>query len=308
MPLFDLSTRTKLRLSGSDRVRFLNGQITNDARKANANASLSACVLTAKGKLDAFVFMGAEPEAFLLDADPELRGMLAARLERYVIADDVTIEDVTDEFALFHVTGAAEPAEPNDAHWRRSKRFGETGWDLFVRSEEHDQVRQLLAAQHSLCDADEAERWRIEQGIPRWGRELTDQIIPVEANLADETVDYAKGCYIGQEVISRMKMSGQTNKRLCGLVSLDGTALTPDLRLFAAGVAAPPVAGDAVSGREAGWITSAIKSDRLGKEIALGFVKRGFNEPGTRLLARTATDSKGGSEVEVYALPFAPSA
>ena len=63
---------------------------------------------------------------------------------------------------------------------------------------------------------------RIEQGAPRWGWELTDQIIPVEANLADDAIDYAKGCYIGQEIISRMKISGQTNKRLCGLVSLDG--------------------------------------------------------------------------------------
>lgn len=281
-------------------MRFLNGQMTNDARKANANASLPACVLNAKGKLDAFVFLGVEPEAFLLDADPELRETLAARLERYVIADDVTIEDVTDELALFHVTGEAAPAGPNDAHWRRSKRFGEAGWDLFVAAEEHDQLGQLLAAQHSLCQADEAERWRIERGVPRWGRELTDQIIPVEANLADDTVDYAKGCYIGQEVISRMKISGQTNKRLCGLVSLDGTALTPDLRLFPS-----PVAGDAVpGGREAGWITSAVKSDRLEKEIALGFVKRGFNDPGTRLIARSAADLGGGIEVEVHALPL----
>src|SRR6266566_5089576 len=65
------------------------------------------------------------------------------------------------------------------------------------------------------------------QGIPRWSCELTEEIIPVEANLEQGTIDYQKGCYIGQEVISRIKMSGQTNKRLCGLISLDDVPLQP---------------------------------------------------------------------------------
>ena len=126
-----------------------------------------------------------------------------------------------------------------------------------------------------FCDEECAELLRIEQGIPRWGRELTDQIIPTEANLEATSIDYAKGCYIGQEVISRIKMSGQTNKRLCGLVSLSGTPLRPGMRLAAAGD----------EGKEAGWITSAVRSPRLEKEIALGYVKRGFNAAGSRLHA-----------------------
>ena len=128
---------------------------------------------------------------------------------------------------------------------------------------------------------------RIEQGVPRWGRELTNEIIPVEANLEASSIDYEKGCYIGQEVISRMKMSGQTNKRLCGLVSLSGAPLAADMRLTS----------ESDPGKDAGWITSATKSDRLGREIALGYVKRGFNETGTRLLA-------GEVPVQVTPLPF----
>ncbi|MEO7723699.1 MAG: glycine cleavage T C-terminal barrel domain-containing protein [Chthoniobacterales bacterium] len=286
MPLFDLSGRPKFRLTGSDRVRFLNGQVTNDVRKANANWSMPACVLTAKGKTDAFIFIRAEAEALFVDADSEQRESLAQRLERYIIADDVVVEDVSEEFALFHVTAEQAPALPNDALWRRAKRFGLAGWDLFVPAAEHGRVLQELAAQEPLLDAEATERLRIEQGIPRWGHELSDQIIPVEANLADEALDYAKGCYIGQEVISRMKMSGQMSKRLCGLVSLDGSPLAPETRLLA-----PEEAKDV------GWITSATRSDRLGKEIALGYVKRGFNEPGGKLLA-------GGQTVEVVTLPF----
>ena len=297
MPLFDLSDRVKLRLTGSDRVRFLNGQVTNDVRKANANLSMAACVLSAKGKMDALIFIGAGDEDFFVDSDPELKETLAARLDRYLIADEVVIEDVTDDFALFHVTGGTAPTLPNEAHWRGGKRFGTAGWDLLVAAAEREKTWQLLAAEEPICDAAEAERWRIERGVPRWGRELTHEIIPVEANLAEEGIDYAKGCYIGQEVISRMKMSGQTNKRLCGLVSIEGAALSPGMRLSPAAVA-----GIADPGKEMGWITSATRSDRLGKEIALGYVKRGANEVGTRLAARMTDDAP--INVEVIALPF----
>ncbi len=283
--LFDLSTRTKLRLTGNDRVRYLNGQVTNDVRKANAEASLMACVLTAKGKTDGLVFITTEDDALLLDADADLRETLAARLERYIIADDVTLEDVTDEFALFHVLGESAPLLPNEPNWRRSKRFGLTGWDLLVPAAEHAQVLQALAALQPLASDDEAERFRIEQGIPRAGRELTGEIIPVEANLEADAIDYAKGCYIGQEVISRMKMSGKTNKRLRGLISLEGTPLAPAMKLF-----------DSVSGKEVGRITSATRSERLGQEIGLGYVKTAFNKVGTKLMAETW--------VEVTDLPF----
>lgn len=291
MPRFDLSARLKLRLTGSDRVRFLNGQVTNDIRKANANLSMAACVLNARGKMDALIFVGAGKDDLLVDADPELEEILAPRLDRYLIADDVAIEDVTEDFSLFHVTGETAPTLPNDAHWRRGKRFGTAGWDLFVARAEHERSRQLLAAEEPIEEAAEAERWRIEQGVPRWGHELTPQIIPVEAQLEVDAIDYAKGCYIGQEVISRMKMSGQTNKRLCGLVAVEGTPLAPGMRLFA-------IEG----GKEVGWLTSATRSNRLGLEIALGYVKRGANDVATRLTARAADDATAA--VEVVELPF----
>ena len=292
MPLFDLSERLKLRMTGSDRVRFLNGQVTNDVRKANANLSMPACVLNTKGKIDGFVFVSAGAEELFIDADGAQCETLVQRLERYLIADDVTIEDVTEKFALFHVAGETAPILPNEMDWRRAKRFGTSGWDLVVAMAEHDSVLQLLSAKDSLWDAERAERWRIEQGVPRWGYELTAQIIPVEANLAGEAIDYGKGCYIGQEVISRMKMSGQMNKRLCGLVSLDGSPLAPGTRLLSPD-----------DEKDTGWITSATRSDRLGKEIALGYVKRGWNDVGAQLTAR---DPAGGtSNVTVVKLPFA---
>jgi len=284
----DLSARAKFRVTGTDRVRFLNGQITNDLRKANETGAMEACVLNAKGKLNAHIFIAALGESFLIDAEPELRETLRARLERYVIADDVQIDDVTDEFALFHVF-TDEPPVPGSGRSVSAHRFVATGWDIWSDLAHHDALRLELAAAYLFIDSAAAEVMRIEQGLPRWGRELTDEIIPIEANLEERTIDYQKGCYIGQEVISRMKMSGQTNKRLCGLISLNNTPLQPNMKLVAS----------SASGREGGWITSATRSQR--REIALGYVKRGFNNPGTNL---NALSPDAAIPVEVVSLPF----
>jgi tRNA-modifying protein YgfZ len=285
---FDLSTRVKLRVTGADSFRFLNGQITNDLRKATASSTIQASVLNAKGKLSGHAFISKDGDgAFLLDADGELRDELPTRLERYIIADDVQVEDVTDRFSILHFIGDSQPAVATPARIVASDRFGLAGWDVWSDRLPGAELRQQFSERFTFCDEVCAEIFRIERGIPRWGCELTSEIIPVEANLEATSIDYEKGCYIGQEVISRMKMSGQTNKRLCGLVSLSGASLGADLRLTS----------EADPGKDAGWTTSAIRSDRLGKEIALGYVKRGFNETGTHLLA-------AGTPIRVESLPF----
>src|SRR5213080_686721 len=126
----DLSERAKFRITGTDRFRFLNGQITNDLRGASETAAIEACVLNAKGKLDAHIFIAAVGESFLIDAEPELRETLRARLERYVIADDVQIEDVTDEFSLFHVLAEASP-QPEHGRIFSGQRFATPGYDIW---------------------------------------------------------------------------------------------------------------------------------------------------------------------------------
>src|SRR5437660_11882704 len=100
---FDFSDRTKLRLTGADRVRFINGQITNDIGKATESTSIAACVLNVKGKLNAHIFISVEGDSILLDADAVLRDSLVARLERYIIADAVRAEDITQSFAILHL-------------------------------------------------------------------------------------------------------------------------------------------------------------------------------------------------------------
>lgn len=288
----DLSGRAKFCITGTDRLRFLNGQITNDLRKASETSAIEACILNAKGKTDAHIYVSASGESFLVDAAADLRETLKARLERYVIADDVQIEDVTDQFSLFHTLSQQSPTLEN-GRMVSVRRFAEPGWDIWGDATQHRVSLQKLSSQWTLCDSEAAEVMRIEQGIPSWGRELTNDIIPIEANLEQRAIDYQKGCYIGQEVISRIKMSGQTNKRLCGLISLDELPLHPGMKL----------AVSSAPGKEVGWITSSTRSKR--QEIALGYVKRGFNSASTRLNALASADpASAPASVEVVPLPF----
>src|SRR5438093_898043 len=269
-PIFlDLSERAKFRITGTDRLRFLNGQITNDLRKASETSAIEACILNAKGKTDALIFVSAAGESCLVDAAADLRETLKVRLERYVIADDVQIEEVTDQFLLFHLLSKQPPAL-EFGRIVSVHRFAEPGWDIWAEVAQHGGLLQELSLRWTLRDSDAAEVMRIEQGIPRWGRELTSEIIPIEANLEQRTIDYQKGCYIGQEVISRIKMSGQTNKRLCGLISVDDIPLQPGMRLVA----------PSAPGKEVGWITSASRSETIGNEINVVWTRRFQNQNG----------------------------
>ena len=293
---FDLSERTKLRLTGRDRVRFLNGQTTNDISKATASASVAACILNVKGRLNGYVFVSAPADCLLLDGPVELRETLPMRLDRYVIADDVQIEDVTDQFSLFHVLGHPVPSLSRISGIRSANRFGSSGFDIWHPASERDDLFEELSRSIAFCDEACAETFRIEQGIPRWGRELTEEIIPLEANLEASCIDYQKGCYIGQEIISRMKMSGQRNKSLCGLILVGSGTLAPGMKLVTTGA----------ESKDAGWITSAATSSRLGLQIALAFVKRPFNQTGTQLTAFQSSAEPVDNRAEVVNLPFSP--
>jgi tRNA-modifying protein YgfZ len=282
---FDLSARTKLRVAGADRVRFLNGQTTNDVRKARSDATQESCVLNSKGHLDAHVFLFEISNEIWIDADAELREQLQGRLERYIIADDVLVEDASESFAPFHVLVELKPEGVEAKFCVRSRRLGCDGWDLWVESVAAKEATDALAATYHRADENEWERLRIENGIPRWGRELTPDIIPPEANLAERAIDYDKGCYIGQEVISRMKMSGQVRQRLCGLVSEKVLYSGMELR---------------VEEKVVGRVTSAVFSSRTNSNIGLAMIKRGYYDIGTSLLA---SNEKAQTNVRIVALP-----
>jgi len=288
--LLDLSDRALWRLTGADRVRYLNGQVTNDIRRVRADAALPACVTTAKGRLSGVIFVSAGPDFLRIDAEPALREPLAARLERYIIADDVALEDATGSECLFHLVPPAFFATCPGAEVRTAARLGKPGFDIIAPRAEYDRLLDHLAISHVLLPAPLAEVLRIEAGIPRWGAELTEETLPPEAGLDRTAIDYHKGCYIGQEVISRIKSVGHVNRHLAGF-----TAPEP----LAAGMTLHP---EAEPDKLAGEITSAAWSFGLESWAALGYLKRGFAD--AALHAR----STGGAPVAVRVrdLPLVP--
>ena len=283
----DLSDRVKLRLTGEDRVRYLNGQITANVVCIKAGEARPACVTTAKGRLCADVFVHATDDALLVDAVASVRETLPPRLERYIISDDATLEDVSDEMRLVHLLGA-----PNERVGVRANRFGRPGLDLWLAPEEFEKTWAELSSAFCVLDEPLLESLRIEAGVPRWGRELDENTLPPEAGLERTHIDYDKGCYIGQEVISRLKSVGHVNRRLVGFVA--DQELAPGLRLFAPG-------GD---GPEIGVLTSAAWSFALEIFAALGYLKRG--SPMGELLAREAGDAGPGRIVRAQELPLFP--
>lgn len=296
--LIGLLHRAKWIVKGEDRVRFLNGQVSNDVRKLKPNEAIHACVLTAKGKLCGDIFISAGPDFLRIDAEPSLRESLTARLERYLIADDVTIEDVTNELSLFHfvcgetkqICFEVEPSTVKDIAWA-SWRFGRGGIDLVLPRHQRNDMWKSLGEPFIPIDAELAEVLRIEAGIPKWGAELDENTLPNEAGLERDAIDFHKGCYVGQEVISRIKSVGHVNRGLRGFVS--DAPLFPGMEIFLPNEAAKSV----------GHLTSAAWSFGLEKWVALGYLKRGVD---SAMLEARAADGAALAKVEVKDLPLIP--
>jgi folate-binding protein YgfZ len=303
----NLSARTQLILTGPDRVRYLNGQVTSDVRKLGAgrmgiNQTQMACVTTAKGKLCADVCITAREDSLLVDAEPSLRETLAARLERYIVADDVTLADVTDEEVLWHYLAPAKPPEGIGQIFA-ARRFGRDGWDLRLSRKDFAEAREKILAGQVILDETLAELIRIEAGVPRWGYELDENTLPPEAGLEATHIDYHKGCYIGQEVISRLKSVGHVNRQLIGFVAEDSAAsLEPGMSLFANPAQTAGPEETATAARTIGILTSTAYSFAFEKPIALGYLKRG--SPSGALFARRADATGPTAVVTVRELPI----
>jgi folate-binding protein YgfZ len=308
-----LDSRAVLEVTGADRTRYLQGQITNDVEALDPSgprAGRHALVLTREGRIVAEVHVVARPESFWLETDAVSRADAIERLSKYVVADDVAIADATAAFARFAiegpraraVVGAAAGAalalgtEEVAALRIREAAVVAAGWSLvggagvqlFAPRAAADEVRAALleaGRAHGAVEAgeDALELLRIEAGVPRAGAELGRDTLPAELHLVERTVSFTKGCFTGQEVVTRMHTRGRVGHLLVG-VALHGDPL-------------PPVgAAVEIGGARVGALTSVARSPRAGA-IALALVRRGSDEPGTEV-------SIEGRSARVVELPF----
>ena len=250
-----------LEFRGPDAVRFLNGQLTQDVRLViGKKISLSSCVTDAKGKLQFRVTITENEDGALWIAGPSgSQEALEARLTRYLIADDVEVIDLSGKYILTHLIGSAH-SPPVGSMARESNRYGEYGIDCWTLA-----TSDVSFPAVSFLSKDELESLRIKNAVPAWGSELIEGMLPPEARLESTDISYNKGCYIGQEIISRMKSSGKVNRRL-NLFSFDALASIHNGPLID------------TKGTACGELTSISPMIDNGVRYALGYVKRGVDD------------------------------
>ena len=316
--LLDLSSRGRLCLTGEDRVRFLHGQVSNDVKRLTLGQGCYAALITAKGKMEADLNLYCLADEILLDFEPGLEQRVTARLEKYVIADDVQVCPVHDLYGLLSIQGPRAAAAVQSAGFItdvpgapfqivkhevpdgeicivNQPRLGTAGFDFFTPVAALASLFERLSSAAKSVGGrgagwDAFEIARVEQGIPRFGMDMDETNIPLEAGIETRAISFDKGCYIGQEVISRIRTYGHVTKSLCGL------RFDPGLTLL-------PVKGDSLyhGGKPVGYITSAVRSPRLKANIALAYVRNGSTEAGARLSLESAEDAP---QAEISALPF----
>jgi folate-binding protein YgfZ len=315
--LFDLSHRTRLQLSGRDRATFLHGFCTNDIVKLPNGAGCEAFVINLQARILGYIVVFAGVDALWLDADPGIAEKLVFHFRRYAITEDVEFHDQAQAFSQLRLAG---PGAAEVLHALASTRLLDMpAWNMQPARIGHVdcQVRRvgalklpafdlLCPASHACCLAETLlsalggnHAWaglqahdvlRIEAGWPEYGRDIDESNLPQEVNRTAQAISWTKGCYLGQEPVCRIRDLGHINRMLVGLKLASPSAAARGTRLRH-------------DGREAGVITSSAFSPRLGRGIALAYVRREYLPPATRLLVADAA-STGPVEAEITTLPF----
>ncbi|HVI70719.1 MAG TPA: glycine cleavage T C-terminal barrel domain-containing protein [Pyrinomonadaceae bacterium] len=292
--LIDLSSRGRLRVSGSEATMFLNGLITNDMKTLAENRWMPAAFPTVQGRLIGAVRVVRLKDAFLLDTDAESHEAVLKTVSRFTLAGDFHVKDLTTETVLLSVQGkrAVEIVEkvfealfsdlPRDGvsemDWQntpvtiiRATHTAEDGFDIVIDSAQGAQLRQALNdADAQSVNPDVFEVLRIEAGIARFGRDMDETNVVTETNL-DDAVSYTKGCYVGQEIIVRIKHRGHVAKKFTGLRFQTEERIEPGAIIKS-------------EGKEIGKVTSTAFSPKLAATIALGYVRYEYLTPGTTVV------------------------
>jgi len=290
---FPITDGGRFRLIGPDGQDFLNRMVSNEVKALPPGHGVYATMLDVNGRMIADLW------AWVLDADNILvetaasaKSALMEALDKYLIMEEVEIRDASDTLGLISVQGPGAPeavakalgtdvpalapgtvwesaAGSEDVIVAARDRTGRVGLDVYVPADRVPDVRKALSeAGAAEGSADALETLRVEAGIPKWGAELSETVIPLEANLGGVAISFTTGCYPGQEIIARIHSRGKPARHLVSLSFPDG----------------PPPPGTELrrDGKAVGVVTSAVVSPRLGG-LALGYLKKENDEPGTEV-------------------------
>ncbi|GAB4114891.1 MAG: glycine cleavage system aminomethyltransferase GcvT [Acidobacteriota bacterium] len=292
----DLCSRGKLRVSGPDSIAFLHALASNDIRGLAEFQGRHAALLSATGKIQADFLCYRFPRFLLIDVAAERVAGLLEKLTGYIIMDEVEVEDVSRRVAHFAVEGpqsgrlvreilgieppgvplmvapAGEPppdgplAEPVVV---RRDLLSDSGFEILAPEEHAVGIRRALQVLGPELSPEVVRVRLIERGVPEFGREFTERNNPVEVGL-DSAYSLEKGCYPGQEVVSKAVFVGGVARKLCRL-RLEGSRVPP------------PEASVQSGGQEVGWVVSAAFSPKSGAPLAFAYLRRALAEAGQRV-------------------------
>lgn len=261
----DLSSHGKIFATGSDRARLLHAISTNHIQQLTPGSGCYAFFLSAQGRIQADAFILCLEDRFLLDTEPEAREKLYRHLDKYIIADDVTLEDVSDSLAAIGLEGpkaaailsaAGAPAPETDyshepwgaAFVARISSTGAPGLRIFLPAgRKTEMIGKLESAGAVAASAEDARVVRLEHGKPRYGEDIFDTTLPQETQQM-HAMHFNKGCYLGQEIVERVRSRGHVN-RLLQPVQFNSDQTPP------------------------GELTSSAYSPALGRMVGLAYVR-----------------------------------
>lgn len=310
----DISYLTTICLTGEDRAKYLHRIISNDVENLSVGEGNYATILTNRGKIIGDMRVYVLPDRIYISIAPECEQQVYTELDKYIIADDVELTIVTEQVGTIAVHGpnSTELVEsvleleglkslPEyhsqycevDGQWIAcvsSHYVKEYGYHLYTSSDALEWLwNKLIDKNKEITHIgwEALETLRIEAGTPRYGSELTDAIFPLEAEL-EHAIDFEKGCYIGQEIVARMKYRGHPNRVLRGIeIHADQPVENKS----------PIIVDD----KEVGWVTSSTYSSTLDKPIAMGYIRMAHTEEDSPIQLKT---SNGNVEGTVVSLPF----
>src|SRR5262245_56412028 len=288
-----------VKLTGGERVSWLQGMVTNDVRKLSSGSGCYAAHLTPQGKMIAQMQILADEDALWLSLERAAISKLIAAFDKLIIMEDVQAADVSDEYSILEVLGPKAPqvlepfGVPQNGLYSHLESgdsrvvVSDLGYGIGVPRAHADHIlRSFVEHGATAIDHGTWDVLRTEAGIAIYGVDIDETTTMPE--LGPRGIDYDKGCYIGQEVVAKVKYIGHVNRRFVGFVC-EGAAV-PEARSVVQ-----------AQGKDVGYVTTGVFSPGLDKPIALGFVTRAAGEPGKEVVL---SGKSGNIPAVVASLPL----
>ncbi|MDE0332292.1 MAG: hypothetical protein OXL41_10530 [Nitrospinae bacterium] len=305
--VIDLSHRGNLCFSGADAEEFLHRMLSNQVKELNPGEGAYNTFLTRQGKFISDLYMYRSETFVVASVAPGMAEILAEEIDRFIIMDQVEVTNETensfciglfgpDSREIIAKAGMGEPSSEEHGHRTSGNMMiarelwtGEDGYLLMGLRDEAESVwRTLLDAGANPAGVAAFGSLTIEAGVPLFSKDMTSAVNPMQAGLEEKAIDFDKGCYIGQEVIAKIKYLGQVNRGLVGL-KVEGKAV--------------PEPGAAVycDEKNIGAITRSAFCPTVGAVLAFAYLPRAQMEPGTEVRADCHGDD---AKATVENLPF----